>query len=339
MYILLAIFIFGFLVFIHELGHYITARIFNVHVIEFALGMGPKLFSWTSKKTGIVYSWRLLPIGGFVSMAGEDGESDDERALQKKPVWQRIIIISAGAVMNILLGIILSFVMVVSSPAIGSNVVAQFDENAASDDYGLMVGDKICSINGAQTAISTQVVYEIGRCTNGPVDIKILRDGSELVIKDVVFGQTTDSGIVFGVCDFKISAEEKNVPNILKHTWHTSVLSAKMVWQSLIDLISGKYTMEAVSGPVGITGTMTEVAKESTVSLIYLSSIIAINLGICNLLPIPALDGGRLVFQFIELIFRRPVNRKIEAYIHTAGIVVLLFFMLLITFKDVVNLF
>ena len=271
-------------------------------------------------------------------MAGEDGESDDERALQKKPVWQRIVIISAGAVMNLLLGVILSFIMVVSSPVIGGNVVAQFDENAVSDDFGLMVGDKICSIDGADTVISTQVVYEIGRCTNGPVDIKVQRDGKYVEIKDVVFGQKTDSGVVFGVCDFKIAAEEKSVPNILKHTWHTSVLSVKMVWQSLIDLISGKYTMEAVSGPVGITGTMTEVAKESTVSLIYLSSIIAINLGICNLLPVPALDGGRLVFQFIELIFSRPVNRKIEAYIHTAGIAVLLLLMVIITFKDIVTL-
>lgn len=338
MYILLAIVIFGVLILVHELGHYITARIFDVHINEFAIGMGPCIFSRTSKKTGIAYSLRLFPVGGFVSMVGEDEDSDDERALCKKPVWQRIIITAAGSLMNIILGIILTFAMIVSSSAIGGTVVAQFSENSVSAEKGLEIGDEILAIDGAKTHISTQVVYEITRCTDGPVDITVLRNGEKVEINDVAFGQETEDGITYGICDFKISAEEKSAVNVIRHTWHTAMLSIKMIWQSLGDLITGRYGMEAVSGPVGVTSTITTVAKQSTVSLLYLCSIIAMNLGIFNLLPVPALDGGRLFFQLIELIFRRPVNRKIEGYIHFIGIVVLLSFMVLITFKDILKL-
>ncbi len=271
-------------------------------------------------------------------MVGEDEDSDDERALCKKPVWQRIIITAAGSIMNLLLGIILTFAMIVSSSAIGGTTVAKFSENSVSAEMGLQIGDRIVSIDGAATHISTQVVYEISRCTDGAVDISVIRDGEKVVIKDIAFGQETEDGISYGICDFKISAEKKSVANVLKHTWHTSMLSVKMIWQSLGDLICGRYGMEAVSGPVGVTSTITNVAKQSTVSLLYLCSIIAMNLGIFNLLPVPALDGGRLFFQLFELIFRRPVNRKIEGYIHFVGIVVLLTFMLLITFKDIVKL-
>ena len=272
-------------------------------------------------------------------MVGEDEDSDDERALCKKPVWQRIIITAAGSIMNLLLGIILTFAMVVSSVAIGGTTVAVFDENAISSQSGLAVGDEIVSIDGAHTAISTQVVYETSRATNGPVDINVIRNGERLVIENVTFGQQTEEGIAFGICDFKIKSEQKTVTNILKHTLYSSKLNIKMIWQSLGDLITGKYGVEAVSGPVGVPSTITTVAKENTVSLLYLCSIIAMNLGIFNLLPVPALDGGRIFFLLIELIFRRPVSRKIEGKIHFIGIVILLGFMVIITFKDIINLF
>lgn len=271
-------------------------------------------------------------------MVGEDDDSDDERALCKKPVWQRMIITAAGSFMNLILGIILSFAMILSSPVIGGTTISKFNDNAVSEKSGLWVGDTIISIDGAATNISTQVVYEIGRCTEGPVDITVIRNDEKITIKDVSFGIETEEGIAFGICDFKIYPESKSVGNVLKHSWHTSMLSVKMIWQSLGDLITGKYGMEAVSGPVGVTSTITTAAKESTMSLLYLCSIIAMNLGIFNLLPVPALDGGRLFFQFFELIFRRPLSRKIEAYIHMAGIVVLLTFMVLITFKDIIKL-
>lgn len=301
--------------------------------------MGPKLFSRKSAKNGIVYSLRLLPIGGFVSMVGEDEDSDDERALCKKPVWQRIIITAAGSAMNVICGVILSFVMIITSPVIGGTTVASFSDNSISADSGLEIGDKIVSIDGASTHISTQVVYEISRCTSGAVDISVIRGGNKLTISDVKFGQETENGIVFGICDFKISAENKSPINVIKHTWHTSMLSVKMIWQSLGDLISGRYGMEAVSGPVGVTSTITTVAKESTVSLLYLCSVIAMNLGMFNLLPLPALDGGRIFFQLFELIFRRPISRKLEGTIHLIGIIVLFAFMFIITFKDIVTLF
>jgi len=327
------------LIFIHELGHYITARIFDVHIEEFSIGMGPKLFSKTSRKTGIVYSMRALPIGGYVAMVGEDGESDDERALCSKPVWQRLIIMSAGAFMNILLGVVLSFVMIVSSQAIGGTTIAEFVDGSVSQSYGLREGDRIISIDGTNVHISTQVAYEISRCAAGDsVDIEVERDGNIINVTGVKFGAETQDGVSLGICDFRMYRVDKNVSNVLKHTFYTSTLSVKMIWQSLGDLITGRYGIEAVSGPIGVTGSIASAAKQSTISLLYLSSVIAMNLGIFNLLPIPALDGGRILFLLIELIFRRPVNRKIEGYVHAVGITILFAFMAIITVKDILKL-
>ena len=272
-------------------------------------------------------------------MAGEDGETDDPRALTAKPAWQRLIIMAAGALMNILLGVILSLIMVVSSSAIGGTTVAEFSDGSVSDSYGLQVGDRIVSIDGASVNISTQVVYEISRCSDKAVDITVERNGERVKVPGVMFGTETNEGVSFGVCDFKVARESKTFVNVLKHAFFTSVLSVKMIWQSLGDLISGRFGLEAVSGPVGVTESIASAARQSPSSLLYLSSVIAMNLGIFNLLPIPALDGGRIFFLLIEIIFRRPVNRKVEAYVHSVGIVVLISFMVLITVKDLFKLF
>ena len=337
LYILLAIFIFGILILIHEAGHYLFARLFHVTVYEFAIGMGPKILSHTSKKTGIAYSLRLLPYGGFVSMAGEDEESDDPNAFNKKPVWQRFIITAAGATVNLVAGILVMGILVATAKALPSTTIHSFDENSTSVQY-LQPMDQITAVDGTRVYTFNDLLYEIMRKGVEPIDITVKRDGTEITISDVVFPTITDSGVVFGNVDFIPYAEAKTPLAGLKHACVRSVSTIKMIWESLYDLVSGRYGMEAVSGPVGVTQAMTEAASTSLSSLGYLAVVISMNLGIMNLLPLPALDGGRLVFLLIEGIRRKPIPARIEGYIHFAGLAVLMLAMVLITFKDIIGL-
>lgn len=342
LYILLAIVIFGLLIFIHEMGHYIFARIFKVRIFEFSIGMGPKLASHTSKKTGIMYSWRLVPFGGYLSMAGEDAASDDENAYCKKPVLQRIIITAAGALVNIIVGMLVISALVIGSDSLYSTTVAGFDPTvdyeASSEAQGLAVGDRITHINGTRVFCANDLQYELMRSAVKPIDITVIRDGEKLVLKDVVFGTFSEQGSVFGDPDFYVSAEEKNAPNTARHVFARSYFTVKTVYDTIYDLVTGRYGVQAVSGPVGITETLGEAARAGAESFIYLAAFISINVGVMNLLPLPALDGGRLVFHIIELIARRPVPQRIEGIIHGVGLLVLFALLVLVTFKDIVAL-
>jgi len=336
--IVIAILIFGLLIFIHELGHYLTARLFRVTIREFAIGMGPKLVTWTSKKTNIAYSLRLFPIGGFVSMVGEDETSDEEGALNRKPVWQRLIVTAAGSVMNILLGFVLMFAMVLTSPAHGTTVVAEFREGATSPEYGLQAKDRILEIEGTAVHNSTDVLYQIMRLGVEPLDMVVLRDGREITLNDVVFPTVIEQGTTYGDADFLVYGEHKTLGSILRNTWYQSLTSIRMIWESLFDLITGRYGIEQVSGPIGATQAIGQAAEAGSASLLYMCTLLAMNLGIFNLLPIPALDGGRLVFLWIELFRGKPIKPEYEGYVHFVGIVVLMIFMVIIAFKDIFTL-
>ena len=338
-YILLALLVFGIMIFVHELGHYTMARIFHVTIREFALGMGPKILTRTSKKTGIAYSLRLFPIGGFVSMVGEDEASDDEGALNKKPVWQRMLITVAGAVMNLLLGFLIMCVLVCTSRYLSGTTVAQFTEGAVSSQTGLEVGDEILKIGGRNVHIADDLGYAIMHDAVEPVDVTVKRNGQTVVLPDVQFPTVIESGHAFGSPDFQVYGEEKNIGSVLYHSFYKSANTVTMIWESLIDLVTGRYGVEDLSGPVGVTGAISTAAKSGMPSLANMFVFISINLGIFNLLPLPARDGGRLVFQLIELIARRPVNPVIEGYIHFAGIVLLMLLMVVVTFKDILRLF
>jgi len=337
MYIIIAILLFGILILVHELGHYLTARIFKVAINEFSIGMGPKIFSWTSKKTSIVYSLRALPIGGYVSMAGEDDESDNPNAFDKKPVWQRMIITVAGSVSNVLLAFIVMFVLVASTPQIGSTQISKFREGAVSPQYDLRIGDIITEINGNEVHITREIGYYISRYGVDPVDITLMRNGEEIVVPDVVFAVAKDdaSGYVYGQADFYVNIAEKNFASVVKNGFFESCLTIRMLIDSLADLFSGTYGVDDLSGPVGVTTVIADAAKTDVYQLFYIFVFIAMNLGVMNLLPFPALDGGRLIVLFIELIIRRPVNKKVEGYINMAGMLVLLTFMAFITAKDI----
>ena len=336
-YIPLALLVFGCLIFIHEFGHFITARLFGVTIKEFSIGMGPKIVSRVSEKNGTAYSLRLLPIGGYVSMEGEDEASQDVNAFSNKAVWKRIIITVAGAVMNILLGILIMFIIVFVTRSLASNTVAEFRENAISS-AALQVGDRITRVENISVHTGNELIYEIMHKGAKPLDLTVIREGKELLIENVAFGNETEAGYTFGTVDFYVYSEKPTFPNLMKHAFFRSVSTVKMVADSIIDLFTGKYGMEAVSGPVGATSAIGDAAKTGGSTFFYLVVVITMNLGVMNLLPFPALDGGRFVFLLIELIRRKPIKKEVEGYINFAGLMILFAFMIFITFKDIIGL-
>lgn len=338
LYVLLMLFVFGILIFIHEFGHFITARLCGVAVKEFAVGMGPKLFSWKSKKYDTKYGLRLLPIGGFVSMVGEDEDSSDENAFCNKSVWRRMIIVATGPVMNLLLGFLLMTVMVFSLGNLSSTTVAKFTENATSNQW-LAVGDEITHVDGTRVHTGNELVYEVMNKGHEPIELRVIRNGEKLTLSGVTFPGMEESGVSFGEYDFLVYAEEVNFPNLMKHAFWRSVSTVKMVYDSLIGLVTGRFGMEAVSGPVGVVEVVGQAAKMGFWNFLYIVIVLSINLGVFNLIPFPALDGGRFLFLIIEGIRRKPVKKDLEATINFIGIMILFGFMIFVTVKDVLHLF
>ena len=337
-YIVIMALVFGVMIFIHEAGHFFTARACGITVKEFAIGMGPKLFSWTSKKHGTLHSLRLFPIGGYVSMEGEDEDSEDENAFCNKPVWQRMLVVIAGPFMNIVLGILLTLIVVLSQPRLGSTVIAQFNDNSISSDK-LAVGDQIVEVDGTRVFTGNEVMYEIMNQGYEPIDVVVKRDGEKVIVEDVTFGVLTEQGVSFGQMDFKVEAESKSFLNVVKQTATRSVSTVKMVYDSLIGMVTGRFGLDAVSGPVGVAQTVGDAAKTDFVSFLYIGAILTINLGVINFIPFPALDGGRFLLLIVEAIRRKPIDKKIEGYINAAGLIILFGFMIMITCKDIFNLF
>ncbi len=336
--ILIAILVFGIMIFVHELGHYLAARACKVRVLEFAVGMGPKLFSHTSKKSGIIYSLRLLPIGGFTAMQGEDGEDEDPHALVNRPRWQKLIVLFAGSFMNILTGVIAMFVYLSMTGLVGSPVIADFNEGSVSSQW-LQEGDRIVAIEGRDMIDYTDIANTIVMDGIQPLDITVLRDGNEVLLQDVTFQSVEESGVKMGQLDFRFLGVRPSFPSLCKQTVTQSVSTVKMIYKSLVDLIRGRYGFEGVSGPVGTVSVISEAASSGFESVLYLFVFISLNLGVMNLLPLPALDGGRILFTLVECVIRKPLNPKFEGIVHFAGMVLLLGFMALITVFDVLKLF
>ena len=341
LYLLLTLALLSVLVFLHEGGHFLVARLNKITVNEFAIGMGPKIFSRVTKNSGIRYSVRALPIGGFVSMAGEDEASDDVNAFCNKNVWRRISTVLAGPLTNLIVGFVGMFVLVaLTVPA--TNIVAAFFDNATSDDYGLQINDKIVAVNGVSTHTGNEVVYEITYQGYEPLDLTVVRDGTKIVLEDIVFPTFEESGVVLGSYDMQfygIGETERSFGTILSHTFWRTYSTAKMVWDSLADLIRGRFGLDAVSGPIGMTELVGDAIANGWESVLYLWVLLSVNLGIMNLLPLPALDGGRLMFLWWEALTRKPINKTVEGYINAAGLLILMAFMLIITFKDIFKLF
>ncbi len=342
LYIFLSILAFGFLIFIHESGHYLFARLFKVKINEFSIGMGPAIFSKVSKKNGIKYSFRALPIGGYVAMAGETEDDEDENAFYKKPVWNRIIITLAGAMVNIVFGILLIFILIMPRNDFYTTQIESFtgaEGYTPTTEYGLEVGDTIISVNGSRVYTSIDLQYEIYRFGIEPVDVVVERDGERLTLEDVQFPTLTEGSVTYGARDFYLVKDSSSIGVKIKNSLVRSEMTVRMVYDSLFDLIRGRYSIDSVSGPVGVTKAMTEAAGNGPSEFFYLVALIAINLGIMNLLPLPALDGGRIITLLFELITRKRVPAKVEGYINAAGLVLLFGLMIVITFKDIIQIF
>ena len=328
-----AILLFLILILIHEFGHFIAAKLLRVKVNEFAIGFGPKLFSFNGKETK--YSFNLVPFGGYCAMEGEDETSTDGRAFCNKAAWKRFIIVVMGAVFNLLLGLIIIAIILAPADAFTSTTISEFDANAQSHQTGLEVDDEILAVDGRKIYTTYDLSYAFTNVPDGKIDIEVLRDGEKKVLKDVTFKTQKADGISYLTVDFKVYGVEKTIGSYLKQTVNTAFSYCSVIWRSLFDLIGGKYGISAVSGPVGVTVAIGQVAKQSLLNLLPIMALITINLGLFNLLPIPALDGGRLLFILIEMIFRKPVPQKYEALVHTVGFVILIGFMILIAAKDI----
>lgn len=341
-YALITALVIGFLTFIHEFGHFFFARLFKVPVLEFAIGMGPTVYSWKGK-TGTKYALRAFPIGGFVQMEGEEGTSENPMAYNNLSPWKKIAVTVAGPLVNIIFAILAMFILVICTPTLGSTTVGDFADGAISSQK-LMIGDEIVKIGNVSVHTGEEVVYEVMMQGNEAVDITVIRDGKRVLLDDVVFNTVEDSGAILGEVDFRLyalsSLEDVTVLDYLYQAFYRSVNMVKMVIDSLWGMISGRFGMDAVSGPVGIVETVGEVVSVSPAALVNLVVLISMNLGIFNLLPVPALDGGRILFHLIDGIAgRKVIKKEVEDAITGITMIILLAFMFLISVKDVINLF
>lgn len=439
--ILIGVLLFELIIFIHEFGHFITAKKSGIKVNEFSLGMGPKIFSFGKGETK--YSLRIFPIGGFCAMEGEDEESPEPRAFNNAKVWKRMIVVIAGAVMNIILGFVLMLVVVVQQDAYSSTEVQSFPATSFSSCTGLQSGDVIKEINGYGISTSMDFNYPIStaelktvdgstleiykedcgnnlynmavslvqdknnklsdeqvskvnellsKSTNEIVkakskedaysvyenyykkindacgikdykvekiveketrkrytaDILVERNGEEKLLKNVQFFTytTKDNSDPQVSIDFYVKPIEKTFGSVISQTFKQTISTCKMIYASLGGLLTGKFGLKDMSGPIGIASAVTTVASESLSSgfmsavnsIIYVMMIITVNLGLFNMLPFPALDGGRFVFLIIEAIRGKSVPRKVEAIVNGIGMGLLILLMILITANDIFKL-
>lgn len=348
MYIIIAIIIFGILIAIHEFGHFTAAKLCGVKVEEFAIGMGPALFK--KQKGETVYALRILPIGGFCAMAGEDEESDDPRAFTNQGFWKKFVILCAGSFMNLVLGIVLILIMYAGAQAFVTPTIDHFMDGCPYEGTEAMqAGDTFYSIDGQRIYLVSDVSSFLMR-GDGVYDIVMLRDGEKVELKDFAlttktYAEYANEGPKYG---FIFGYTEATFGTKLEYTWNTTLEFSRLAWLGLGDLINGKVGLKDMSGPVGIVDMMNEVgqqaesAKAAADNLLYISAFIAVNLAIMNMLPIPALDGGRvflmIVTVIIEAVSRKKLDPKYEGYIHLGGMVLLLGLMALVMYNDIAKL-
>lgn len=393
--ILAAILIFGIIIFVHELGHFIMAKLMGVKVNEFAMGMGPKLLQFGKKETR--YTLRLLPVGGFCAMEGEDeagagsvslstkekpaAEAEtaaeeettgdpaeipaakaESRAFCDKKVWRRVLIVIAGATMNLILGfvLLLFYYGVCTMPnsqgdkLYATMTIAQLKEDATSYQSGLRPGDEILKIDGKTvfSDLDLTAILQSGRSENGKARFEMLVrrkiDGKEqkVTLPEVTFDVKTDekTNRTALIYDFVLLGVKQNIGNTVVQAVKSECSVAIMVWRSLGDILTGNFNRNDLAGPVGTVDVIGDVVQDAVQqehwqvgvgNLLFMISLITVNVGVFNLLPVPALDGGRLVFLIIEGVTRRKVPAKYEGWIHAIGLILLLILMAFVTFGDI----
>ena len=347
LYIIIGILFFGILVGIHELGHFAAAKACNIRVNEFSVGMGPAIFQKQRGET--LYALRAVPFGGYCAMAEDDGESDDPRAFVNQKAWKKLLVLSAGSFMNFILGLIIALLLTIGARAFAQPVIVGFAEGCPYESAeGLQVGDRFLRINGNRIW-SYSDLGEYITSEGGDYDLVIRRDGRRIRLEG--FSMTPlqyegEEGLKYG---FYFGYQEANFSSRIRYMWNTSMEWVKLVWTGLDMLFTGEAGVNDLSGPVGIvdlmaeTGEAAEDTADAVFSLLYLGGFIAVNLAIMNMLPFPALDGGRvfllLVTCVIEFLSGKKLNPKYEAYIHTAGMIILLALMAYVMFHDIIKVF
>lgn len=332
------ILILGFIVLIHEGGHFFFAKRAGIYVYEFSIGMGPKIFKWKRKGDETQYSIGLLPIGGYVQMAGESIEDDKnipkERTMQSKTWLQRFLTMVAGVMMNFLLAIVLLFVVALISGAPSKEVyISAVTENSAASIAGIQAGEQITKFNGKKVTSSDKLMLEIA--VNSGKTITLELDGKKNVT--ITPTKEDDGNFRYG---FGVKNEiHKGFFASFKYAFVKFFALIEQMFMIIWYLITGKLALNNLSGPVGIYNLVGETAKTGFVNILYLVGYLSLNVGFINLLPLPAFDGGRVLFLIIEKIKGKPVSPKVENTIHTIGFVLLMLLMVAITFNDIKRLF
>lgn len=345
--ILIGVLLFGFAIFIHELGHFVTAKLCKMRVNEFAIGMGPRLISRQRGETK--YTLRLFPIGGFCDLSEDDETNpDDKRAFSNKPVWQRLLVLLMGAVMNVLFGFVLMLIVTGTQPAYISTTLGEVDSASLLAESGIEVNDTITSIDGYAIYSIRDIQFQLAMLNPNDVDIVVERGGERILFENAkLSSQQADDGKNTVIIDFKFYQMEKNFGNLMKLSAVDTFSLVRIVIESLVGMVTGRFSFNDMAGPIGAAQIISEAASEglktgfgpAVMNIVYMICLITVNLGVVNILPLPALDGGRILFLLFELIFRKPVPKKYEAVVHTVGFVILIGLMVVIAFNDIWRIF
>ena len=366
-----AVLIFGAVIAIHEFGHFSAAKLSGIQVNEYSIGMGPALFKKIVGSTQ--YTLRLLPIGGYVAMEGEGspesnaaqrerdaagaaGEAEEEDGLEswnpippeqrtgipfpEAAIWKRAIVMAAGPLMNFVLGfaVLLGLIALRSDP-IASRVIYSIADGALCGQTGLQAGDEIVAVNGRRCFIANDILYELVRTQNTRADFTVRRDGRLVQLPGVQFDTYTDEGGNTRMnIGFTVYALEKTPANVLKETFNSELYYSRIFFTSLVDLLRGRESINNLSGPVGIVSAISQAASYGLTDVLELLALITVNLGVFNLLPVPALDGGRLVFLAVEAVIRRPVSERVQESLTLATFILLFGLMIFATYNDVLRL-
>lgn len=356
--LVVSILVFGVVVLVHEWGHFMAARRSGVHVDEFSIGFGPAI--WQRTRKGTVYSIRAFPLGGYNAMSGYSEDSDAEtQAPVKRPkdapllpaamdgktypeatAAQRFFIIASGALMNFVLGFVLLVALVCTQDAITSKIIYDFTDGALCAQTGLQAEDEILSVNGHYCFTANDIIYELQRAENYTADFTVLRDGKVVHLDNVQFGTTTDeNGKTSMVLEFSVYGIAKTPKTVVRAAFNNFMYYARVILRSFVDMAMGRVSLHDMSGPVGIVSAIGEAVQYGLADVLSLAALITVNLGIFNLLPIPGLDGCKLLFIAIEGISGKAVPEKVQAVVNGAGIILLLLLVLLVTFQDITRIF
>ncbi|MBO4418903.1 MAG: site-2 protease family protein [Oscillospiraceae bacterium] len=349
LYILLAILIFGFLIFIHELGHFLAAKLLGVRVNEFSINMGPKLFGWKRGETQ--YSFRLIPIGGYCAMEGEDQDTGDPRCFVNAAWWRRLIILCAGSFMNLLTGfVVVALLFGFAIPgAMQHTKISSIDPASALAEQGVRVGDEIWSIDGKRTYMRVDLDLLEGRFDPADTELVVVRDGEKVTFEHFRMEKREfdmgngEKALLYGI---SLGVAEPSFSTVNRYAAYQCVDFARMVWYGLSDLVTGRAALKDVGGVIGAVDVMVQSGEQAkSVSdgienVLYIGAFLAINLAVMNMLPIPALDGGRVLFLLINTVYtaitKKKINPKYEGYIHAGAMILLLALMAVLLVKDVI---